>query len=565
MKARFFILFCLIVQFAFGQEEYPQDYFDKPMDIPLFLAGNFGEIRANHFHTGLDLKTEQRTGIDVNAAAEGYVSRINISLYGYGNALYVTHPNGFTTVYAHLEEFSPKIKEYVHKKRYAAEKNTIELFPKKGELSIDRGEVIAKSGESGGAAGPHLHYEIRDDQERPINPLLFGVKIKDTRPPTINNLYVYPISHDAHVDKSAKMQKLHLQKQKDGSYTTEEIKAYGKLGFGIDALDYMDGSANTNNFYKINTALNGENQMEIKFNRISFANTRYINRYIDYAQLKKNKFTIQKLFLEPNNNVDMQIDAPEDGYIKISGDLDYQFEILLKDFAGNETKIKVPIKSTKAKEGEITQEETEETDYLAHWNKPNVFNFDKHDVYIPKNALYEDTYLELEEKGGSIEVHDYRTPLHSNITIGFDVSKYSTEEQEKLYVTRVYPWGAKHYSNTYKEPDRITTKTTIFGTYKLERDDTPPVITPLNIRDNKWMSKADYIKVKIADEESGIDSYRGTINGNFIALDYDYKTGTLQYNFSDKVPLETENKLKIIVVDNVGNSSTYETTFFRKE
>src|SRR5699024_1283539 len=253
MNIRFILFFFCVSQLGFGQQNLPQDYFQSPLRIPLYLAGNFGELRANHFHSGLDIKTKQRTGLDVLAAADGYVSRIKVSWYGYGRALYIQHPNGYTTVYGHLKDFAPKIRKYIRKQQYAQESYTIQLFPEKGDLPVKQGEVIALSGESGGAGGPHLHFEIRDSQQRPMNPLAFGISIKDHRPPAIQGLYVYPSGKLAHVNKSAKRQKLHIRKRKDGTYATKPIKAYGKLGFGISALDYMDGSANTDGIYEIQT------------------------------------------------------------------------------------------------------------------------------------------------------------------------------------------------------------------------------------------------------------------------------------------------------------------------
>lgn len=555
----------LFIQLSFGQSSIPTDYFISPLNVPLSLSGNFGELRDNHFHSGLDIRTQQRNGLKVNATADGYVSRVKIGLYGYGNVIYVQHPNGYTTVYAHLQEFSPKIRAYVKKRQYAQKKNTIELFPGKNELPVEQGEVIALSGESGGAGGPHLHYEIRDAQQRPMNPLLFGIQIADNRPPVVSGLYVYPQNENSHVNQNGDFQKLHLYKTADGNYKTETIEAYGKLGFGVDALDYTDNAPFTNGIYDIQTCLNGEPQLDILFNKFSFANTRYINRYIDYSYYRLKKSRIQKLFIEPNNLVDMSIDAPLNGYITIQDNLDYKYEIVLKDYSGNKTHITIPIKAVKENSKDITREEEKTTDYYAQWNKPNVFDLEYHDVYIPKNALYENTYLDLEDSPGEVKVHHFNIPLHRDITIGFDASQYKPEDREKLYVARVMPWGQKYYSSTYKDGTRITTKTKTFGDFRLERDDTPPTITPLNFRDKKWVSELNFLKLKIKDNESGIDTYYGTINGQFIVLEYDYKTDQIQYDFRDKISNDTENNLKIIVVDNVGNSSTFEATFYRKE
>ncbi len=543
----------------------PQHYFKSPLDIPLSLAGNFGELRSNHFHSGLDLRTQQRTGLEVHAAASGYISRIKVQLYGFGKAIYIQHPNGYTTVYGHLKEFAPKIRAYVRKRMYAQEKNTIQLFPKKGDLPVKQGEVIALSGESGGAAGPHLHFEIRDSRQRPMNPLLFGIKIKDNRTPKVSGLYVYPTGRNAYANRSAKRQKLHLTKQADGVYTAEKLYGYGKLGFGISAVDYTDNSPYTDGIYNIQTRLNGQPRFAILFNRFSFSKSRYVNRYIDYAYYKEHKRRIQKLFMQPNEDIDFSIKTTDKGYIKIKDNLNYKYIIDLTDYSGNKTIIKVPIQARKLPQEDITPKKIHKTDYLAFADKPNVFKLQYHDIYIPKGALYENTYLDLEDHPAKVKVHLSTTPLQKKITIGFDASRYSKEDREKLYVARSYPWGSKYYSSTYKDGTRITTRTRTFGTYELVRDDTPPTIKPLNFSNKKWVSTLAYLKLKINDKGSGISTYRGTINGKFIVLEYDYKNHILKYDFRDDVSDKTQNHLQIIVVDNVGNSTTFNATFFRKD
>lgn len=565
MKLKFAFLFLCLTQFSFGQNNLPLDYFKSPLDIPLYLAGNFGELRDNHFHSGIDLKTQQRTGLDVMASADGYISRIKLRPYGYGRVIYVQHPNGFTSVYGHLKEFAPKIRAYVRQRMYKLEKNEITLYPEKGELPVKQGEVIALSGESGGAGGPHLHFEIRNPAQRPMNPLLFGIEIKDTRKPSIYGLYVYPTGDGAHVNRSARRQHLRLIKQPDGSYETEQFYAYGKLGFGIDALDHMDGSTNTDGLYRIRTKVNGQLRYDIIFNKFSFANSRYINRYIDYAYYKKHDKRIQKLFIQPNNNIDFSIDTNRKGYVIIDDSLNHKYEITIEDFAGNKRIIRVPIKPLKLPEDKIQPEKQHKTSYLAYADKANVFQLDYHDVYIPKGALYENTYLQIEDHPNKIKVHNNRTPLQKNITIGFDVSKYSAEDREKLYIARTYPWGTTYYSDTHKDGKRFTTRTRTFGAFKLMMDTTSPTVKPVNFDDGKWVSTLDYLRLKIGDTGSDIATYRGTINGDFIVMEYNYKTDTITYFFKDDVSEKTENHLKVIVVDNVGNSTTYEATFYRKD
>ena len=165
------IPFLFFISVSMAQNSYPQDYFQSPLEIPLILSGTFAELRSNHFHSGLDIKTQQQSGLKVMAAASGFVSRIKVSHFGYGKALYITHPNGYTTVYAHLQNFNPEIDAYIKHRQYKNESYEIELFPKAGELLVNNGDIVAYSGNTGGSGGPHLHFEIRNKQEHPMNPM----------------------------------------------------------------------------------------------------------------------------------------------------------------------------------------------------------------------------------------------------------------------------------------------------------------------------------------------------------------------------------------------------------
>ena len=179
---------CLLSYAGFSQENIPKDYFSNPLDIPLLLSGNFGELRSNHFHSGLDIKTQQREGLPVYAPADGYVKRIKVSHYGYGKALYLQHPNGYSSVYAHLQSYAGPIQQYVKEHQYNKESFEIELFPESDVLPVKKGQIIAYSGNSGSSGGPHLHFEIRDGASRPMNPMLFGIEIPDEEAENITTI-----------------------------------------------------------------------------------------------------------------------------------------------------------------------------------------------------------------------------------------------------------------------------------------------------------------------------------------------------------------------------------------
>ncbi|MBZ9779128.1 M23 family metallopeptidase [Psychroflexus sp. CAK8W] len=557
-------IFLLCISITFAQDEIPKNYFESPLDIPLLLSGTFGELRSNHFHAGLDIKTKGVTGLAVTASAEGYIGRIKIQHGGYGKALYIYHPNGYQSVYAHLENFSKEIEALVKKAQYKKESYEIELFPSDKELVVSQGDIIGYSGNSGSSGGPHLHFEIRDYNSKPMNPFIFGFEeIKDTRKPQIFALHAYPLNANSHINGHTERVQLKLKQRNDGSYRTEPVKAFGEIGFGIDAYDILDLTYNKNGVYSVKTLLNGKPVFENTFDKFSFYETRYINRLIDFEYYTTEKRKIHKLFVEENNPLSVFKDVFESGTITIQKDnLDQNFEIIVSDFKGNSQSIIIPLETDFREDLPI--KEINETEYFAKANAATVFEEGKIDIYIPKNALYDDTFLDITIEGLSVDLHKETTPLHKSITIGFDVSQYSKEDQAKLYIAKVAPWGSKYYVSTYKKKDRLTTKTNQFGTYKLFEDNTPPTIKPKNFKDGQWLSNYRYLEMEIDDAETGIESYRATVNGEFVLMEYDYKTKTLTHDFNDGVVTETRNNLKVIVTDKVGNTAIFEAGFSRK-
>jgi len=558
-------IFCLLLLgfTALGQKSIPKDYFSNPMEIPLILSGSFGELRSNHFHSGLDIKTQQRTGLPVYAPADGYVSRIKVSHYGYGKALYIKHPNGYTTVYAHLQNYAGDIYKYVHDIQYKKETEEVELFPNASALKVSKGDLIGYSGNTGGSGGPHLHFEIRDAASRPMNPMLFGIGVPDSKKPLIINLQAYPIGEDAQVNHSQDRTKLRLILQKDGSYKTEKIKAFGKIGFGVSAYDQLNGASNKNGVYQIKTTYNGQEKINILFEKFSFAETRYLNRFIDYNYWMTNRSRVQKLFRQSNNPLSIIVSEDTDGYIEVKEGFNANYTIKVTDFEGNETLITVPIEGKK--EEIVTPREVIKTDDYIYADQATSITKGKYSVYIPANSLYDDTFLDIRTSSDTLDFHTDVIPIHKNITITADISNYNDVDKDKLYIGRLNYYGRPYYNTTYRKGDKLSAKTRTFGTYVIATDTTPPTIKPINFDDGKWISSNKTLQLSIDDELSGISSYRGTINGKFILMEYDYKKDVITYNFDDKIISESENNLKVIVTDNVGNSATFEATFFRKQ
>ena len=554
---------CLLFSgFTYSQTNIPTDYFSNPLGIDLILSGNFGELRSNHFHSGLDIKTQQREGLPIYAAADGYVSRINVAHYGYGKALYILHPNGYTTVYGHLKSYAGEIEKHVKDTQYKKESYELEIFPDQSLLPVKKGDLIAYSGNTGGSGGPHLHFEIRDSAQRPMNPLLFGIDAPDSKTPNVTAIFAYPIGDDAHVNQSQNRTKLRLIKQKDGNYRTEDITAFGKIGFGITTYDLLDGASNKNGSYKIESRFNGTTIFEVLFNKFSFSESRYLNRHIDYEYLETNKSRVQKLFREQNNPLSVITKEDDNGYINLKDSLQSIYSIEVSDFKANKIFITVPINGAKM---EILNPrsivKTEDYIYADHSNSITKGKFS---IFIPTNSLYENTYLDIRNDGDTLIFHEDIIPIHTDITISADISAYNEADKDKLYIGKLDSKKLPLYTSTKRIGDKLTTKTRTFGTYVIASDTIPPQIKPVNFSEGKWISNENSLEVKITDDLSGISSYRATLNGKFILMEYEYKKNLLTYNFNDNVNLDSENNLKVIVTDNVGNSATFESKFFRK-
>ncbi len=560
-------LFLYLVLFRFGvsqtNEQLPQDYFINPLDFELILSGTFGELRSNHFHSGLDLKTNQRTGAKVYAAASGYVSRIKIEHYGYGKALYITHPNGYTTVYAHLEKFSPRIEEYVRSKQYANESYEIQLYPDDLALRVDQGEVVAYSGNSGGSGGPHLHFEIRDSGSRPMNPLLLGIKIPDNRAPLVKQIKAYPLNENATINGKYEAQLLRLIPLKDNKFKTAPFSAYGDIGIGVNTNDRLDRANNQNGIYKASTTWNGRSHFEITFNKFSFDETHYINQLIDFEHFKRYKSRISKLFIPQGSALSLYNNSIGNGKLQLyDPGSTHIVTATLEDFEGNTSTIFIDITNEEKPSLETPPPADELTRVAA--NQSYTTTMGGFTVTIPKNALYEDAFLAISQSSDTVKLHEDLIPLQKNMVINYDMSSKQGDDLSKYYIARVTPWGASYHVSSRLKANTLTAFTKTLGTYAISKDVTPPQITPVNFKDGQWISNNKTLKVKIQDNDTGISAYRATVNGKFILMEYDYKTDLLVHYFDDGVVTDTDNDLMIIVTDEVGNSTKFEANFKRK-
>jgi murein DD-endopeptidase MepM/ murein hydrolase activator NlpD len=561
---RFYLFLFFFCDSLFGQVNYPRDYFRSPLDIPMQLSGNFGELRPNHFHAGFDLKTLQKEGLPVYAVADGYVSRIKISTFGNGKTIYITHANGYTSVYGHLQRATDSIEYFIKNTHYEEQSFEIEKFLKPGQMVVKKGQLIALSGNSGASEGPHLHFEFRDNvTENIINPMLFGFDtfLKDTKKPVIFNVYAYPLDDETIVNQSKRSLLLNLILQKDGTYLADKVIANGKIGFGINTFDYDDVSYNKNGVYKVQTYYNGKPNFGYQFDTYSFDEMRYINAFIDYTRYKQTQQRVQKLFMK--NPFDLSIIKSDTtkGVITVVPNLTSIFRVEVSDFYGNLSSVTIPIVYEVLPP--IVQKEPI-SNYFVKAKNESIFSKDNISVFFPAETFYEDFNLNFEVLNDTLFLHDETVPAHSNFSIEIEDNKFPESQRDKLFIALTN--GKKiGYNYTSRKENVFTTKVKTLGKYALVLDTIPPKVSMTKPITGKWLSDQKFIQFNISDGLSGINTYNGYLNGKWILFEYDYKTKKITHNFSDGVVVEGANELKIIVTDNMLNSTIFESHFFRSQ
>ncbi len=555
-------LFALLIFYTpiFSQTNYPKDYFQSPLNIPIQLAGNFGELRPNHFHAGFDFKTQQKEGLPVFSVADGYISRIKISTFGYGKAIYVTHPNGYTTVYGHLKKGYGAIQNFIKKEHYKQQSFEIELFPNPNELPVKKGDTIAFSGNTGGSEGPHLHFEIRDTQtEKTINPLFFGFDkfILDTKKPFISSVLVYPIDSTSIANQSKRPIVINLALQKDGTYISEKVFAEGSIGFGIICSDFDNVSYNLNGVYKVETFSNGSPCFGYQFDSLVFDEGRFVNALIDFPRYKSTLQRVQRLFMKRPYSFSNLKATNSNGILNISPNFSKMYRIEISDFNENKTTINIPIEflNQTATVSEVKQK----TNYFLNAAVDNIYEKDNMEVFFPANTFYEDFYLKFEVANKIMTVHDDNVPVHSNFKITMTDS--TIINKEKTFIASI-DGNRKKYNSTKFATNTFSTYTKNLGQFALVQDTIAPKIVSLRLIEGKVLNKEKVLVFKITDDLSGIKTYNGFLNQNWILFEYDAKTNRIFCQLEDEQLLEGENQLKLIVSDNLGNSSIFETSFF---
>lgn len=563
------ILAILCILFSFGllkSQKVPEGYFRSPVDLPLFLSANFGELRTNHFHSGIDIKVGGKEGERIYAIADGYVSRIRISPWGFGKALYIDHPNGYTSVYGHLRNFSDSLDTYSDNIQYQIKSFAIDTILKPG-IFVKKGMLIGYAGNSGSSFGAHLHFEIRQtDTEKPQNPELFGFKIKDNTKPKAYEIYLYPLKSVSRINNSTEREKIELSGN-EGKYNigTQTVSASGLIGIGINANDFYDNSNNKCGIYKIKLFSDDTEIYSFTLDEFSFSETRYINSHLDFELNITEKDKIHRLFIEPGNKLSIYENPKNDGHIFINEVGIKKIKIVLEDVKGNKSTVSFDLQTKKTS----TKYSIPECAYIIPYDSAYYIEDNNIKLSFHKETLYDTLFMNYSSIQNPkylsplYSIHDLFTPLQRPIEISIKPDSFPESIKAKLLIISFNNKGGMFSLGGEFREEWLFTKSLSLGEFAVYYDTIPPKIKPINIFEGAKFVNDKKIEFKITDNLSGIQSYNGHIDEKWVKFEYDPKKAKILYNFDGKIERNgKKHQLKLIVCDERENSSEYEVSFY---
>lgn len=567
------LIFLLFIPFVSHSQDFPKDYFRAPVDFDMALAGTFGELRPNHFHSGIDIKTWGVQNKPLHAIADGFVSRVAVSSGGFGNAVYIEHPNGYTSVYAHCNHFNDELAEWVKEEQYRQESFEVNLFPERDQFPVKKGEIIAYSGNSGSSQGPHLHFEIRKTiGQIPVNPMLFGFDIKDYIRPKITGLRIYPAKPYSVINNQHRIYSPELAgwgpDYRLKSHDTIELS--GEFYFGLNTYDRLNDSKNHNGIYSISLFIDSVLVYDQQMDEFPFSESRYVNSLIDYSYYQNHRQRYQKTYIEPNNKLSIYDHVLDNGIFMFIDEKFHTINYVVNDAYQNESILTFTVKSTPPSFDDVFAATNRTVDNtIFQWDRDNHFETDDLDVIIPEGALYDTLafhYSKENQPEGCYaplhKVHNPGKPIRTWCRIALKPYGLPDRLKDKAIIVNVDGNNMSSAGGRWDD-GFLAGRIREFGNYSIAVDTLAPEIDPVNIRDGENISGQNNIKIKIKDDLTGIDHFEATVNGRWLLMEWDPKNDLLIYRMDGHMK-PGENDFVLTVEDGVGNQSTYRAKLTRK-
>lgn len=558
-KSCLFLAVLLFPFVTFAQTMFPK--YGKPVDIPIYLSATFAELRPNHLHAGIDIKTQAVEGKKVYAVADGYVSRIGVSPYGYGNVLYITHYDGYTSVYGHLQRFSSEIAKYVKDYQYANKTFAAQIYPGKDKFRVKKGDVIAYSGNSGGSGGPHLHFEIRHtESEKPVNPLFFGYQIEDNVKPLIQGFAIYPLN-GATLENAGKAKYYSVTGQ-NGKYSLKDrtlVTANGEIAFGISTYDQVGTSTNKNGPYSYELYLDGDLRFKVEADSFSYSEPRYVNSLLDYRHYKEVGSSYVRTEIDPYNKLKM-IEL-KNGIVHVEEGDTVSVCYMVRDYAGNSSHVDFKLIGTKPVELEEPVHRRSEYFVTADGSLNSDITIENFNVKMEKGTFFRDEFVntgQRDEDGCCSRIFrfgDDRMTTFKNFKVRI-IPNEEWADDSRLYVAYINNKGKVSSLGGKMVKGAMEVETRNLGEFTLKIDSIAPTVTPSNFKNGQSVAELKSLRFKISDDMAGIDSYNIYLNDKWVLGQYDAKNNLLYYEFDSHAPSGTMN-VKVVVKDGVGNKKTY--------